>query len=91
MRLKVAVTFWAVFIVTWQIPVPVQAPRQPIKIESAKGVAVKVTGVSLIYCSVQSLPQSIPLPITLPLPVPALLTVKANLSAGTRPKVAVTF
>ena len=33
--LKVAVTFLAVFIVTAQAPVPVQAPDQPAKVEPA--------------------------------------------------------
>ncbi len=47
LRLKVAVTDWATSIVTVQVPVPEQAPLQPVKTESADGIAVRVTKVPL--------------------------------------------
>ena len=41
--LKVAVTFFAAFMVTAADPVPVQAPLQPAKVLPPAGVAVRVT------------------------------------------------
>jgi hypothetical protein len=46
-NVNVAVTDLAAVIVTEQLPVPVQAPLQPVKEEPAAGVAVKVTAVPL--------------------------------------------
>ena len=40
-----AVTAWAALMVTWQVPVPVQAPLQPAKDEPAVAAAVRVTTV----------------------------------------------
>ena len=48
LRSKVADTDWATSIVTVQVPVPVHAPLQPAKTESAAGVAVRVTKVPLV-------------------------------------------
>ncbi len=45
---KVAVTVGAALIVTVQVPVPVQAPLQPVKVEPAAGAAVRVTTVPLV-------------------------------------------
>ncbi len=42
---KVAVTLLAASMVTWHVPVPVQAPDQPAKPESGGGEAVSVTRV----------------------------------------------
>src|SRR6266545_5159771 len=43
-ELNVAVTFWAVLMVTVQVNVvPEQAPLQPAKVEGAMGLAVSVT------------------------------------------------
>jgi hypothetical protein len=38
--LKVAVTDCAEFVVTWQVPVPEQAPLHPPKVEDGLGLAV---------------------------------------------------
>jgi hypothetical protein len=46
-RLNVALTDSAAFMGTVQAPVPEQAPLQPVKTESAAGVAVRVTEVPL--------------------------------------------
>ncbi len=40
-----AVTDWAALMVTWQAPVPVQAPLQPAKVEPAVAVGLRVTTV----------------------------------------------
>jgi len=42
---KVAVTPWAAVIVTVQLPVPLQAPPQPVKVDPAAGVVARVTEV----------------------------------------------
>jgi hypothetical protein len=44
-EMKLAVTDLSPFIVTRHVPVPVQAPLQPTKIESASGDALSVTEV----------------------------------------------
>ena len=44
-EVKLAVTDWSAFITRVQVPVPEQAPPQPVKVEGAVGVAVKVTDV----------------------------------------------
>jgi hypothetical protein len=42
-RVNVAVTLLAASIGTLHVPVPEQAPLQPVKVEPAVGVAVRVT------------------------------------------------
>ena len=59
-RSKLAVTEAAVPMGTVQIPVPKHAPDQPVNIEFASGVAVKVTRVVVGKLAVQVLPQSMP-------------------------------
>jgi hypothetical protein len=78
--LKVAVTDLAAFIVTVHVPVPVQAPLQPAKVEPDAAVAVSVTEVPLEKLAVQVPGQLIPagLLVTVPLPVPAVVTDNAN-------------
>jgi hypothetical protein len=74
---NVAVTVLAASIVTTQLPVPVHAPDQPLKVELLSADAVKVTIVPALYVSEQSDPQLIPAgaEVTVPLPVPPLFTV----------------
>src|SRR5215211_4640160 len=43
--LKVPETVLAAFMVSWQEPVPEQAPLQPAKVEPAAGLALRVTAV----------------------------------------------
>jgi hypothetical protein len=46
--LNVAVTAWPPFIVTVQVPVPLQAPPQPAKVEPEAAVAVNVTVLAIL-------------------------------------------
>ena len=73
---NVAVTEAAAFIVTVQEPVPVQLPPlQPLKVDPAAGVAVKVTAVPLAKAAEQVAPQAMPAGAleTVPVPAPALV------------------
>jgi hypothetical protein len=74
---KVAVTARAAVIVVMQVPLPVQAPLQPVKVEPELGVAVRVTVVPELRLALQVVPQLMPagVEMTVPLPVPALVTV----------------
>jgi len=75
---NVAVTLLAVLMETLHdVAVPVQAPLQPLNVEPALGVAVRLTVVPCAYVALQVAPQLMPvgeLPTT-PAPVPARLTV----------------
>jgi hypothetical protein len=86
---NVAVTDLAASIVTVQAPVPLQAPVQPVKVEAASGVAVRITSVAPSKVAVQVKPQAIPtgVDVTSPSPVPARKTVSVWVR---RVKVAVT-
>ena len=80
-NVKVAVTVWAAFIVTAQLPVPEQPPpAQPAKLEPVAAVALNVTLVPEVKFEVQVLPQLIPagLLVTMPEPVPFALTESEN-------------
>src|SRR5882672_12496378 len=71
----------AVFRVTVQAPVPEQPPPlQPVKVELASGVAVKVTAVPLANGAEHVAPQAMPAgePVMVPVPVPDLLTVSVK-------------
>src|SRR5437879_379890 len=79
--MKVAVTEVAAFIVTLQVPVPVQPPPlQPVKVEPAAGAAVSVTTVPVVNEAEHVAPQEIPagLLVTVPLPAPAMDTVSVE-------------
>jgi hypothetical protein len=77
--LNVAATLRDGFIVTVQVPVPVQPPPdQPAKTEPGTADAVRVTEVPELYEALQVEPQLIPegLLVTVPVPVPCLEIVK---------------
>ena len=59
---------------TWQVPVPVQSPLQPVKVEPPAGVAVSVTRVPELKLAPQEMPAG--LLETVPEPVPDLATVR---------------
>jgi hypothetical protein len=75
---NVAVTVVAPLTVTVQVPVPLQAPLQPVKTEPEAALAVSVIGVPTATTWVQSEPQAIPAGtlVTVPPPLPFLLTDK---------------
>jgi hypothetical protein len=85
---NVAVTLRAADMLTVQVPVPVQAPLHPVKVEPVPAAAVRVTEVPDAYEALQVLPQLIPLgeEVTVPVPVPLLVRVRVY---GLRAKVAV--
>jgi len=83
--LKVAVTDLAALMVTEHLPVPVQAPPHPAKVEPEAGDAVRVTTVPAEKFAVQVLGQLIPLGllVTVPDPVPPRVTESAKEPEGT--------
>ena len=87
---KLAVTVVAAVSVIAHVPVPLHPPPlQPVKVEPAAALAVRVTGVPLAKLAEQVAPQSIPagLLVAVPEPVPAGTIVSTT---GTGAKVAVT-
>ncbi|OGB95979.1 MAG: hypothetical protein A2Z31_02025 [candidate division NC10 bacterium RBG_16_65_8] len=76
-RAKVAVTLLPESTTRVQLPVPVQAPLQPVKVEPEAGVALSAMLVPEVNEALQVLPQSTPpgLDATVPLPAPAVVTV----------------
>jgi hypothetical protein len=76
---NVAVTDLAALIVTTQLPVPLHAPLQPVKVEVPSGAAVNVTSVPASKSALQVAPQSIPRgeELTDPPPVPVFVTLRA--------------
>ena len=89
---NVAVTVAAALSVTAQVPVPVQLPPlQPVKVEPAAGVAVRVIAVPLANDAVHVAPQEMPagLLVTVPLPAPVLETVRTNVGASVTVRLAV--
>src|SRR5690348_13318165 len=79
-RLNVATTDWLEFMLIRQLPVPLQAPPQPVKTEPEAAAAVIVTAVPPEYVAVHDDGQAIPagLLLTLPEPVPARLTLRVK-------------
>jgi hypothetical protein len=77
LRAKVAVRLLAASTTRAQLPVPVQAPLQPVKVAPDAGVALRARLVPEAKEALQVLPQSTPLGLeaTVPLPLPALPTV----------------
>ena len=62
-----------------QLPVPAQAPLQPLKVEPEAGVAVMLTLVPWLNVDEHVLPQLMPagVDVTVPAPVPVFVTVAA--------------
>ena len=81
MVLKVAPTLREDCMPKVQLAVPVQAPVQPMNVESLAGVAVSVTDVLSGKVAEQVLPQLMPPDalMTDPVPVPSLVTVRVLL------------
>jgi hypothetical protein len=75
---KVAVTLRASVIETVQVLVPVQSPLQPLNVESAAGVAVRVMVVRLVIVAVQVVPQLMLAGVEVTVPFPVLVTVKTE-------------
>jgi multidrug efflux pump subunit AcrA (membrane-fusion protein) len=73
---KVAVTLAVLFNVTWQLPLPEQAPDQPPNVALVPGVSVKLTTVDGVNNAEHVPGQLIPvgLLVTVPVPVPAKVT-----------------
>jgi hypothetical protein len=85
--LNVAVTACAALIVTVQVPVAEHPPPlQPVKVEPAAGVAVRVTAAPLANVAEHVVPHEIPAGalVMVPPPAPVLLTVSASSGARTR-------
>jgi hypothetical protein len=73
---KVAETFWVVFIVTVQPWAPLQAPPQPVKLQPAAGVAVRLTCVPSAKLALHVVPQLIPAGELVTVPLPISVTVR---------------
>lgn len=76
--MKVAVTLFAALMLTTQLPVPEQAPPQPVKVEPEAGVAVRVTEVPLVKEALQAEPQLMPEGLLVMVPEPVVVTVSAT-------------
>ena len=88
-----APTLFAASTLTVQIPVPVHAPLQPVKVEPVLAAAVKVTLAPLLKLVLHVEPQVIPAgeELTVPLPVPLFVTVRAYVVGALVANVAVAF
>jgi hypothetical protein len=84
--MKVAVTDRAWVMATVQVPVPVQAPDQPVKTSVPVGVAVSVTEVASSNVAVQVAPQVMPTGFDEiepePLPAAAAVSVQTGTNAA---------
>ena len=78
--MKVAETAFAAFMLTMQLAVPVHAPLQPMKVEPALGLALRVTNVPAENLVEHAAPQLIPAgdEVTVPVPLPDFDTVRVT-------------
>src|SRR5580704_2469758 len=76
---NVAVTASAAFIVTTQLPVPLQAPLQPVKLQPVAGDWVTVTCVPPVKTWLHVDGQLMPAGLLATVPLPVTLTVKPAL------------
>lgn len=91
---NVAVTCFALSIVAIQVPVPLHAPLQPVKVEPASGVAVSVTlPIAAFKFATHVAPQAMPvgLEATMPEPLPALVTTRAKAPKSCPPRTKRTY
>jgi hypothetical protein len=81
---KVAVTLAAAFMVTTQLPPPLQAPPQLVNFQPRAGAGVSVTKVPLTKLALQVAPQLMPAGelVTVPSPLSLTLSVKSCLNVA---------
>jgi hypothetical protein len=92
-EVKFAVTETSAFMVTMHVPVPEQAPPQPVKFEVDIGATISVTEVPGAKLAEQEPPHSIPggLLVTVPLPLPARFTESVKFEVPAEPLITVTL
>jgi hypothetical protein len=71
---NVADTLFAALMVTTQLPVPLQAPPQPVKLQPLAGASFSVTCLPLAKLALQVEPQLMPVGELLTAPLPDTLT-----------------
>jgi hypothetical protein len=77
------------FMVT--LPLLQAVPDQPVNVEPLAGVGVRVTRVPLVYASVQSLPQLMPLGELVTVPLPERFKVNVKLAAKVVPQISFVY
>ena len=90
---NVAATVRAVVMLTVQVPVPVQAPVHPAKVEPVPAEAARVTLVPPEKLALHDVPHAIPpgVEVTVPLPVPFLVSASVYEVGALKVKAAVTL
>ena len=76
--MKVADTLFAALMVTTQLPVPLQAPPQPVKFQPFAGASLSVTWAPLAKFALQVEPQLMPDGELVTVPLPVSLTESVN-------------
>jgi hypothetical protein len=80
---NVAFRVWSLFIGTVHVPVPLQAPLQPVNVEPAAAVAVSVTTAPSLNDAEHVAPQSIPVGVLVTEPDPPPLLVAVSVCVTT--------